>query len=54
MVGSARISSAWSKVFGKDVHGRATVAQRFFTASLRVAEKRPLVDAAIVDNIVQL
>ena len=49
---NARISSTWGKVSGKDACS-PLLFNMFFTAVLRVAEKRFLVDAAITDNMVQ-
>ena len=54
MMESVRISSTWGKVSGKDACSRHCCSTYFFTAVLRVAEKRFLADAAITDNMVQL
>ena len=54
MMESARISSTWGKVSGKDALLAPLLFNMLFTAVLRVAEKRFLADAAITDNMVQL
>eukprot|EP00904_Undaria_pinnatifida_P009511 jgi/Undpi1/5690/HiC_scaffold_2.g00964.m1 len=51
---SAWVCSTWGKVSGKDACSRHCCSNIFFTAVLRVAEKRFLVDAAITNNMVQL
>ena len=54
MMSSARICSTWNSVFVKGCVLAPLLVNMFFTAALRVPDKRFIADAAIMDSMVRV